>query len=354
MINSTMHYHVGDILHLPFINFKNSSKIENISEENIKLVKSDWDSYEYSWNFAHHPFCKTNKKLLSDCYLSWEKEKNLGRKKLIKNEEYLNKVFIELYGLQRELSSKVEDKYISIKKADRKKDIISFLSYAVGCMFGRYSLDKDGIVCTDKELKRENYISFIPEKTNIITICEDRLLKNDIITKLEEFLAIVYGKDSLEDNLAFIAESLGGKGEARQIIRNYFLKNFFVDHCKTYQKRPIYWLFDSGDKNAFKCLIYIHRYQTELLIDISNSFIIPVQSEYSRIIKDFKKLKDKVKGEDKTKYIKLIKHLEEQIEELQIYHKKINCLAESKIKLSLNDGIKHNYAVLQRVLAHIK
>ncbi len=354
MINSTMHYHVGDILHLPFINVKNTSKIENISEENIKLVKSDWDSYEYSWNFAHHPFCKTNKKLLSDCYLIWEKEKNLGRKKLIRNEEYLNKVFIELYGLQRELSSKVEEKYISIKKADRKKEIINFLSYAVGCMFGRYSLDKDGLVCTDKELKRENYISYIPEKNNIITICKDKFLKNDIITKLEEFLAIVYGKDSLEDNLTFIAESLGGKGESRQIIRNYFLKNFFVDHCKTYQKRPIYWLFDSGDKNAFKCLIYIHRYQPELLTDISNSFIIPVQSEYFRIIKDFKKLKDKVKGEDKTKYIKLIKHLEEQIEELQIYHKKINCLAKSNINLSLNDGIKHNYAILQSVLTHIK
>ncbi len=351
MINSTMHYHVSDVLHLPLLFIDNPQKIENISDESVELVKKDWDSYELSWNFLRHPLCKKDSNLISEIYKKYEKDKKKLRDKLIKNEEYLNKEFIVLYGLQNELDEKIEDKSVSIKKTDRKKDIESFLSYAVGCMFGRYSLDFDEVIYSGGEWHSDKYISYIPEKNNIVTICEDNYFENDVVSMLEDFLIKLYGKGSLEDNLCFIAESIGGEGQPRQVIRKYFINSFFKNHCKLYRKRPIYWLFDSGKKNSFKCLIYAHRYNKDLLSLIKNKYISSLKKKYNTLLEEVSR---KMNVSKSKADLKLRNKYKEQLEELNLFEEKILQIEKSNISIDLDDGIKNNYALFQSVLADIK
>ena len=200
-------------------------------------------------------------RLIADKYKEWEAECNNRFNQLKANEEELNRIFIEIYGLQDELTPEVEDKDVTVRKADLQREIKSLISYAVGCMFGRYSLDVDGLAYAGGEWDSSKYVKFQPDKDGILPITDDEYFEDDIVTLFVNFIETVYGHDTLEENLKFIADALGKKGSPREAIRNYFLNDFFADHCKIYQKRPIYWLFDSGKKNGFKCLIYMHRYQ---------------------------------------------------------------------------------------------
>ena len=354
MINSTMHYHIGDLLHLPFLTIDNSGKIEKIADKCIELVKKDWNSYEYSWNFKTHPLCKNIFTSMYKNYEIWEKENSSQRDELIKNEEYLNKVFISLYGLENELTQEIEEKFVTIKKVDRKKAVKSFLSYAVGCIFGRYSIDKKGLVYAGGKWKPNKYKNYKPVSNNIITICQDSYFENDIISLLEKFIVTLYGKDSLEENLNFIAESLSGNGLAREKIRNYFINCFFKDHCKIYRKRPIYWMFDSGTKNAFKCLIYIHRYSPEIINSIEQEYLIPLKNRYGFLIETCSRSVDSLKGVDKAFARKKKKILIEQLKEVNRYTDKVNLYSKSNISLDLNDGIKHNYLIFKDILSAIK
>ena len=247
---------------------------------------------------------------------------------------------------------------MSIRKANLERDIKSFISYAVGCMFGRYSIDSDGIVYAGGNNQNKCF-SFKVDEDNIIPICDDDYFEDDIVVRFIDFVKVVFGEQTLEDNISFIANVLGGKGSSREIIRNYFVSQFYKNHCNDYSvtgsgKRPIYWLFDSGKKNGFKCLIYMHRYQPDTIARIRTDYVHEQQARYRTEIEDITNKIDSVPQSEKVKLNKRLKKLQEQAEELRIYEEKIHHLADQMIDIDLDDGVKVNYAKFQDVLAKIK
>lgn len=288
------------------------------------------------------------------------------------NEEELNRIFIDIYGLQDELKPEEEDKDVTVhriydKKEDipesmaksqyalTKQDVIkSFISYAVGCMFGRYSLDVEGLAFAGGEWDESKYKTFLPDKDNIIPISDDEYFEDDIVGLFVKFVETVYGKDTLEENLKFIADALGGKGSPREVIRSYFLNNFYKDHCKTYKKRPIYWLFDSGKKNGFKCLIYMHRYQPDTIARIRTDYVHEQQARYRTAIAGLERQMTNATTSERVRLTKQLTKLKEQAEETRVYEEKIHHLADQMISIDLDDGVKHNYAIFKDVLAKIK
>ena len=259
-----------------------------------------------------------------------------------------------MYGLQNELSSKEEDKDVTVRKADLEREIRSLISYAVGCMFGRYSLDVEGLAYAGGEWDASKYRTIIPDKDNIIPICDDDYFDDDITGRFVKWVEAVYGSDTLEENLKFIADALGGKGTPREVIRSYFLNDFYADHCKTYQKRPIYWLFDSGKKNGFKALIYMHRYQSDLLARMRTDYVHEQQERYRTQLTHLADALEHASGSERVKLTKQQKKLQDQSLEIQKYEEKIHHLADQNLSIDLDDGVKHNYALFADVLAKIK
>lgn len=313
----------------------------------------DWDSFETSWDFRHHPLLR-KVPTIAEAFEQWQAECDNRFNQLKANEEELNRIFIDIYGLQDELTSEVEDKDVTVRKADLSRDIRSFISYAVGCMFGRYSLDVDGLAYAGGEWDVSKYVSFAADKDNIIPICDDEYFEDDIVGLFVEFVKTVYGVDMLDENLKFIADALGGKGQPKEVIRNYFLNDFYKDHCKIYQKRPIYWLFDSGKKNGFKALIYMHRYQPDTIARIRTDYVHEQQARYRTAIADLEqRIANASTGERVTLNRKLTT-LQAQDTEIRTYEEKIHHLADQMISINLDDGVKKNYAIFQDVLAKIK
>ena len=236
----------------------------------------------------------------------------------------------------------------------KRDEIVSLISYAVGCMFGRYSLDVEGLAYAGGEWDASKYSTIIPDKDNIIPICDDDYFDDDMTGRFVKWVEAVYGSDTLEENLKFIADALGGKGTPREVIRNYFLNDFYADHCKTYQKRPIYWLFDSGKKNGFKALIYMHRYQSDLLARMRTDYVHEQQERYRTQLTHLADALEHASGSERVKLTKQQKKLQDQSLEIQKYEEKIHHLADQNISIGLDDGIKHNYALFADVLAKIK
>lgn len=311
-------------------------------------------------------------RLLSDKYAAWKAECEDRFQQLKKNEEELNRIFIDIYGLQDELTPDVADKDVTVHRVFDSKDdvpesmkgsnyvrtmrdeIVSLISYAVGCMFGRYSLDVDGLAYAGGEWDASKYASFAADKDNIIPICDDEYFEDDIVGLFVKFVKTVYGADTLDENLKFIADALGGKGAPKEVIRNYFLNDFYADHCKIYQKRPIYWLFDSGKKNGFKALIYMHRYKPDIIARMRTDYVHEQQGRYRTAIAD---LESRIANADTGSRVKLTKQLtklQNQAEELRVYEEKIHHLADQMIRIDLDDGVKHNYEIFKDVLAKIK
>ena len=293
-ISPTLNYNAGDIANLPLLLEQHyMNEINQKTQICINLSTSDWDSFEISWDFKKHPlvdivspelwndshYGETNSRL-QNVFQVWEVQCDERFNQLKANEEELNRIFIDIYGLQDELLPEVEDKDVTVRKADLQRDIKSLISYVVGCMFGRYSLDMDGLAYAGGEWDDSKYITYPADKDNIIPICDDEYFDDDMVGRFVKFIETVYGSDTLEENLKFIADALGGKGQPREVIRNYFLNDFYADHCKIYQKRPIYWLFDSGKKNGFKALIYMHRYQPDTIARIRTDYVHEQQSRY--------------------------------------------------------------------------
>lgn len=351
-LNPTLNFQSGEVAKFP-VKYQSNKEIVNICLENVKMSKHEYDDFENSWDFARHPFIDKSSKI-SDSFLRWQEECNNRFYNLKTNEEELNRIFIDIYGLQEELTPEVEDKDVSVRKADLTRDIKSFISYAVGCMFGRYSLDVEGLVYAGGTWDASEYASFIPDAGNIIPICDDEYFDNDIVSCFVEFVKVVYGEDTLEENLKFIADALWGKGTPREVIRNYFLKDFFADHCKTYQKRPIYWLFDSGKKDGLKCLVYMHRYQPDTIARIRTDYVHEQQSRYRTAIEDIENRLNGVSQSEKVKMSKKLQTIRDQADELRVYEEKIHHLADQMISIDLDDGVKVNYAKFQDVLAKIK
>ena len=313
----------------------------------------DWDSFETSWDFRHHPLLR-KVPTIAEAFEQWQAECDDRFNHLKSNEEELNRIFIDIYGLQDELTPEVEDKDVTVRKADLGRDIRSFISYAVGCMFGRYSLDVDGLTYAGGEWDDSKYTSFAADKDNIIPICDDEYFEDDIVGLFVEFVKTVYGADVLDENLKFIADALGGKGQPKDVIRNYFLSDFYSDHCKIYQKRPIYWLFDSGKKNGFKALIYMHRYQPDTIARIRTDYVHEQQARYRTAIADLEQRIANTSTGERVKLNKKLTTLQAQDTEIRTYEEKIHHLADQMISIDLDDGVKKNYAIFQDVLAKIK
>lgn len=346
-----LHYHNGVISELPIP--KADEKVDEIVKTTISISKFDWDSFETSWDFQRHPLIR-KVPTIAEAFDQWQTECNDRFNQLKANEEELNRIFIDIYGLQEELTPEVEDKDVTVRKADLSRDIRSFISYAVGCMFGRYSLDMNGLAYAGGEWDASKYTSFPADKYNIIPICSDEYFEDDIVNRFIEFVKVVYGAYTLDENLKFIADALGGKGQPKAVIRNYFLNEFYADHCKIYQKRPIYWLFDSGKKNGFKCLIYMHRYQPDTIARIRTDYVHGQQARYRTAIEDLEKQIANAATSERVKLNKKLASLQAQDAELQTYEEKIHHLADQMISIDLDDGVKVNYAKFQDVLAKIK
>ena len=361
MLNPTVNLLTSDILNLPFIiDNKYISSINILVVDSIKNYKDDWDSFETSWDFKIHPLVKNYVPTISEAYSLWNSECESRFNTLKSNEEELNRIFIDIYGLQDELDPYVEDKDVTVRKADLVRDIKSFISYAVGCMFGRYSLDVEGLAYAGGEWDSSKYSKFIPDTDDIIPICDEEYFEDDIVTRFVEFVRVVYGTDTLEDNLSFIANVLGGKGAPRDVLRNYFLNDFFKDHCNTYQvtgsgKRPIYWLFDSGKKNGFKALVYIHSYAPDLIARMRTGYVHPQQARYRTQVELLQsQIDDASSTSERVKLSKQLKKINEQLLELNKYEEVVHHWADKMEPMDLDDGVKANYAKFQELLAKIK
>lgn len=410
VLSPTLNFEVGNIAEIPLTIDKNirASAVE-ISENNVGLSKSEWDAFEISWDFTTHPLVSMSKGLwdatataaamnyyygslpeascpLEICYLLWQGQCKERFEKLKANEEELNRIFIDIYGLQDELTPEVEDKDVTVRKADLQRDIKSLLSYAVGCMFGRYSLDvpglayaggkwedvfvndptvldpekTDGSTATlvgdyvkDKDGKM-HLCTFAPDVDNVIPITDEEYLEDDIIARLCDWLKAVYGADTLEANLDYIAKALGNKGTtSREVIRNYFVNDFFKDHCQTYSvtgsgKRPIYWLFDSGKQNGFKALVYLHRYTPDTIGTLRVDYLHKMQRVYESEINRMQDMMDHTtNAREAAAASKRKDKLTKQLKECRDYDEKISHLALSRIALDLDNGVKVNYRKLQ-------
>lgn len=355
-INPTLNYQAGDILRIPLVYNKNVEKeVSSKTKDSIDLSKKDWDSFETSWDFTVHPLVKNHVSTVSKAYFLWSKECDDRFNQLKANEEELNRIFIDIYGLQDELDPYVEDKDVTVRKADLERDVKSLISYAVGCMFGRYSLDVEGLAYAGGEFDWNKYQSFIPDKDNIIPICDDEYFEDDIVGRFIKFIEVVYGESTLDENLSSIASVLGGKGNPREVIRNYFLNDFYNDHCKIYQKRPIYWLFDSGKKNGFKALMYIHRYQPDLIARLRTDYVHETQSRLNHSIEMINtQLDGDVTSSEKIRLNKELTKFKAQAEEVKKYEEIVHHWADKMEQMDLDDGVKVNYEKFKELLSKIK
>ena len=351
VINQTMHFKPGNMEAMPVIISENHiAEIDSVVKENIRICKTDWDSFETSWDFQHHPLlCKIS--TIAEAFNQWQIKCYDRFNQLKANEEELNRIFIDIYGLQDELNPKVEDKDITVRKADLSRDIRSFISYVVGCMFGRYSLDEEGLIYAGGEWDDSKYVSFVADIDNIIPICDDEYFEDDIVGLFVEFVKTVYGADSLEENLDFIANALGNKGAtSREVIRNYFLKDFYKDHLKIYQKRPIYWMFDSGKQNGFKALIYMHRYDADTVGRVRTDYLHQAQRYVETAMQSAQYTIDNASSaSEKSKATKAVTKYTKQLAEMKIYDEAIAHITNQRIEINLDDGVKVNYAKFQGV-----
>ncbi len=357
MLNPTVSLQIGDIESIPVIHdLSRKDSVINVVNDNVVMAKLDWDSSELSWDFAGHQLTggETMGRLIADKYKEWEAECDNRFNQLKANEEELNRIFIDIYGLQDELTPEVDDKDVTARKADLQRDIKSLISYAVGCMFGRYSLDVEGLAYAGGDWDESKYKTFIPDADNILPITDEEYFEDDIVGLLIGWLKKVYGEDTLEQNLDFIAQALGNKGNSsREIIRNYFVSDFFKDHCQTYSvtgsgKRPIYWLFDSGKQNGFKALIYLHRYNADTIGNLRVDYLHRMQRVYES---EIGRMQDMIDHSTNSREVgtatKRKEKLQKQLKECREYDEKIGHLALARTELDLDDGVKYNYRKIQ-------
>lgn len=352
----TLDFNIGPLSKLPIIvDNKCIGEVNSIVDDLIRLSKEDWNINETSWDFKRNPLIQ-NVSTIQEAYINWKEKSDIQFYRALMEEEKLNEIFIKIYGLEKELDSKVEEDNITLRKINEETEIKDLLSYAIGCMFGRYSIDSESLVFAGGKWESQKYISFVPNNNAIIPITETDYSSDDIVSRLEEFLTIVYGENTLEENINYIAKFLPQKGNTpKAIIRSYFINNFYNDHCNRYSiqgsgKRPIYWLFDSGKQNGFKCLIYMHRYNKDTLNLIRSEYLHKTEdavenalknSEY--IIQTSSSAVEKAKAtKDRDKYVK-------QLNEMRIYYQALSHLAIQKIEFDLDDGVKNNYQLFQGI-----
>lgn len=373
LMNPTINIMPEDLRKLPFlVSEAKYTYVESCVEQNVSFCQSDWDSFETSWDFAEHPLVKWSRQLrdatsigatmayyyhgerpevscpVELCYLLWQGECNDRFNQLKANEEELNRIFIDIYGLQDELTPEVEDKDVTVRRADRGRDIRSLISYAVGCIFGRYSLDKPGLAYAGGDWNPDQYHTFLPDADNVIPITDEEYFTDDLTGLFVAWVKKVFGADSLEDNLAFIAKALGTKGTSpRAVIRNYFLNGFYADHVKIYQKRPIYWLYDSGKQNGFKALIYMHRYNADTSGLVRADYLYKMEQVYESEIARMDDAIAHGASREVAQATKRKEKLVKQLKECKDYDDRLGHIALARIPIDLDDGVKVNYDKVQ-------
>ena len=372
LLNPTLNYQAGNIKSLPIIRNR-VDIVDRRTDDCVKISRTDWDSFETSWDFARHPLLAHPAATLAAAYEQYRAEANARFDQLKANEEELNRIFIDIYGLADELTPAVEERDVTVRRifdtkegipasmrgssyAITRADVVrSLISYAVGCMFGRYSLDTPGLAYAGGDWDGGRYTTFLPDEDGIIPICDNEYFDDDIVERFAAFLTAALGAETLEENLQFVADALGTGGSPREVIRSYFLTTFYADHVKTYQKRPIYWLFDSGKKNGFKCLVYMHRYDPNTLARIRTDYVHEQQSRYRTAISNLEDARDHAAtAADRVSAGKKLASVIDREKELLAYEEKIHHLADQRLTIDLDDGVKHNYAIFQDVLAKIK
>lgn len=369
----TIDFHEGPVSKVPvMVSTEKFDDVSHICMENVELCKDDWDSFETSWDFAEHPLVKWSHDLwdctsigatmayyyhgecpevscpVELCYLLWQGECNDRFAKLEANEEDLNRIFIDIYGLQDELTPEVEDKDVTVRRADLGRDIRSLISYAVGCIFGRYSLDKPGLAYAGGDWNPDQYHTFTPDADNVIPITDEEYFTDDLTGLFVAWVKKVFGAGSLEDNLTFIAKALGTKGTSpRTVIRNYFLNGFYADHVKIYQKRPIYWLYDSGKQNGFKALIYMHRYNADTSGLVRADYLYKMEQVYESEIARMDDAIAHGASREVAQATKRKEKLVKQLKECKDYDDRLGHIALARIPIDLDDGVKVNYDKVQ-------
>lgn len=359
LLNPTITLQVKDVKNTPIlIDTSIHDTVVELVKECIQAARDDWNEVETSWDFVRHPLIR-GFTTIKDAYKKWSDERNQRFNLVKRNEERINELFIGVYGLQDEMTPEIAEDEITLHRPDITADIKGLISYAVGCMFGRFSVDTEGIAFGGGYWDQSRYHTFTPDKDGILPICDDEYFDDDIVNMFFLFVETIYGRASLEENLRFVADALGGKGSPREVIRNYFINDFFIDHCAMYSvtgsgKRPIYWLFDSGKKNGFKCLVYMHRYQPDTLARIRTDYVHEQQARYRTAISGLERQINGAPTSERVRLNKQLTKLKDQAEEVRVYEEKIHHLADQMIPIDLDDGVKHNYAIFQDVLAKIK
>lgn len=356
ILSPTLNCETGHVSSIPVMFGEKKDEIIELSKECVKLSKQDWDAHESSWDFVKHPFLMPGKKysLISDCNNEWSNICRNRVEELRNAEELINSLIVSEYKLGDELDTSVNDDEVTLYGFSLERDVKSFISYAVGCMFGRYSLDVEGLAYAGGEWDASKYTSFMPDEDNVIPITDEEYLEDDIVNRLCDWLKVVYGEDTLEENLDFIAKALENKGDtSRTVIRNYFLTDFFKDHCQTYSvtgsgKRPIYWLFDSGKQNGFKALVYLHRYNADTIGNLRVEYLHKMQRVYES---EINRMQDTIDHSTNSREVatatKRKEKLTKQLKECRDYDEKIGHLALERIELDLDDGVKYNYRKVQ-------
>ena len=351
-LNPSINLQVKDIKSFPII-LPETDEIETLASENISIAKADWDAFETSFNFECNPLVTNELNKISDAFSEWKRLQDKRLKTTVSNEHKINKHYAELYHLKDEVTIVFEERDFPVRRADLGREIRSFISYAVGCMFGRYSLDVPGFAYAGGEWDKSKYSSYIPEDDNILPITDADYFEDDIVMRFVDFVKVVYGEATLAENLEFIARALypNAGGTARESIRRYFQNDFFKNHCKIYQKRPIYWLFDSGKQNGFKALIYLHRYDKYTVARVRTEYLHPLQRKYEAEIERMNKLAHlpETSARDKVEFRKQTEKIEKQITECRAYDQIISHIAAQTIELDLDDGVKVNYEKFQGV-----
>lgn len=374
VLSESQGFETGYIRKIPYIhNDEFHDKVRAIAKECVSLSKSDWDSFETSWDFQRHPLLTYGATRLEDAFTQWQATCEARFAQLRANEEELNRIFIDIYGLADELTPDVAERDVTVARIFDTADDIpaamkgnayvltradvarSLVSYAVGCMFGRYSLDEDGLVFAGGQWDASRYHAFTPDSDDILPVCDDDYFEDDLVGRYEEWLTAAFGAEHENENLQWTADALGRKGTARETIRSYFLHDFYADHVRRYQSRPIYWCFDAGRKDSFKAFVYLHRYDRDTMARLRTGYVYQQQEVYKAKIEMLEqRLENATTTAEKNKSKKELKKMQTQFDEIHAYEEKIHHYADRRIAIDLDDGVKKNYGIFEDVLGKMK
>lgn len=346
----TLDFNPISLKQLPVKKIMNEKILDNANKCIILCTKL-WDFNETSWGFRSMPLvCEKNNKI-EDGLNNVKKNIEHIKQEISALEKINDEYFIKLYKIEKEMDTFDDSSKSATKECEKKELICAFISYAVGCILGRYSLDEEGLIYAGDEWDDSRYKTFIPDEDNCIPITDEEYFSDDIVSRFVEFVKTVYGVDTLEENLNFIANALGNKGDtSREVIRNYFLKDFYADHLKVYQKRPIYWLFDSGKQNGFKALIYMHRYDADTVGRVRTDYLHRAQKYVEAAMQSAQYTIDNASSaSEKSKATKAVTKYTKQLAEMKIYDEAIAHIANRRIEIDLDDGVKVNYEKFQGV-----